>query len=137
MAGLVLKLAPNERVLINGAVLENDVRRSRFSIITPSANVLRLKDAIHPKNATTPISRLCYQLQLILAGSCDYSDIAHQIETQIFELSQVFQDGYCQEQLASAQNALSENRFYSALKAIRLMLPIEGQLLSKARSLRS
>lgn len=69
MVGLVLKLAPKERVLINGAVLENDVRRSRFSIITPSAHVLRLKDAIHPEDANTPISRLCYQLQLILAGS--------------------------------------------------------------------
>lgn len=29
MSGLVLKLAPYERILINGAVIENGVRRSR------------------------------------------------------------------------------------------------------------
>ena len=46
MSGLVLKLAPNERVLINGAVIENGDRRSRIAIRTPNANVLRLKDAI-------------------------------------------------------------------------------------------
>ena len=41
MSGLVLKLAPNERVLINGAVIENGDRRSKIAIRTPNANVLR------------------------------------------------------------------------------------------------
>lgn len=35
MTGLVLKLAPKERVLINGAVIENGDRRSRLAIMTP------------------------------------------------------------------------------------------------------
>lgn len=52
MSGLVLKLAPRERVLVNGAVIENGDRRCRFSILSPNANVLRLKDAIHPSEAT-------------------------------------------------------------------------------------
>ena len=46
MSGLVLKLSPKERVLINGAVIENGDRRSRLSIMTPGANILRLRDAI-------------------------------------------------------------------------------------------
>ena len=49
MSGLVLKLGPKERVLINGAVIENGDRRSRLSIVTPGANILRLRDAIHPE----------------------------------------------------------------------------------------
>ena len=48
MSGLVIKLGPKERVLINGAVIENGDKRSKISIKTPNANVLRLKDAIHP-----------------------------------------------------------------------------------------
>ena len=51
MSGLVLKLAPKERVLINGAVIENGDRRTRVSILTPNANILRLKDALHPDDA--------------------------------------------------------------------------------------
>ena len=35
MSGLVLKLGPRERVLINGAVIENGDRRARLSIVTP------------------------------------------------------------------------------------------------------
>ena len=50
MSGLVLKLAPKERILINGAVIENGDRRSRLSIMTPNANILRLRDAIHPRS---------------------------------------------------------------------------------------
>ena len=49
MTGLVLKLGPHERVLINGAVIENGEKRSRLAIMTPNANILRLRDAIHPE----------------------------------------------------------------------------------------
>jgi flagellar protein FlbT len=59
MSGLVLKLGPRERVLINGAVIENGDKRSRLSIMTPNANILRLRDAIHPGEVTTPVRRFC------------------------------------------------------------------------------
>ena len=72
MSGLVLKLGPRERVLINGAVIENGDRRSRLSIVTPNANILRLRDAIHPDEARTPVRRLCFTTQLVLTG-----DAAH------------------------------------------------------------
>ena len=51
MSGLILKLNPKERVLINGAVIENGDRRSKFRIMTPKANVLRLRDAINPEKS--------------------------------------------------------------------------------------
>ena len=68
MSGLVLKLSPKERVLINGAVIENGDRRSKLSIVSPNANILRLKDAIHPEEAVTPVRRVCYAAQLVLTG---------------------------------------------------------------------
>ena len=37
MSGLVLKLGPHERVLINGAVIENGEKRSRLAVMTPNA----------------------------------------------------------------------------------------------------
>ncbi|MGH1576806.1 flagellar biosynthesis repressor FlbT [Planktotalea sp.] len=131
MSGLVIKLSPKERVLINGAVLENGNRRSRFSIVTPSANVLRLKDAIHPDAVTTPITRVCYQLQLILAGSTDPSSLRPQILGQISELSKILSDQGCQEQLALAQVSIGQGKFYNALKALKQLMPIERELLSR------
>ena len=71
MSGLVLKLGPKERVLINGAVVENGDRRSRLSIVTPNANILRLRDAIHPEEVNTPVRRVCYIAQLVLSGDAE------------------------------------------------------------------
>ena len=71
MTGLILKLAPHERVLINGAVIENGDRRSRFAVVTPKANILRLRDAIHPEQVRTPVRRVAYIAQMVLAGEAD------------------------------------------------------------------
>ncbi|MGB7319149.1 MAG: flagellar biosynthesis repressor FlbT [Planktotalea sp.] len=130
MAGLVLKLGPKERVLINGAVLENGARRSRFSIITPSAHVLRLKDAIHPDHANTPLGRVCYQLQLILAGSSDPELVSEQIAGQISELARILTDPICQEHLSIARRSVVQGKFYNAMKSLKALLPVERNLLA-------
>ena len=79
MSGLVLKLNPRERVLINGAVIENGDRRSRLSIMTPNVNILRLRDAIRPDEATTPVRRVCYIAQLVLSGDVKIEDARVQL----------------------------------------------------------
>ena len=79
MSGLVLKLGPKERVLINGAVIENGDKRSRLSIMTPNANILRLRDAIHPEEVNTPVRRVCYIAQLVLSGDANPNEARHQL----------------------------------------------------------
>ena len=37
MSGLVLKLGPHERIMINGVVVENGDRRARLNVLTPDA----------------------------------------------------------------------------------------------------
>ena len=74
MTGLVLKLAPKERVLINGAVIENGDKRSRLAIMTPNVHILRLRDAIHPEAVNTPVRRVCYVAQLALTGDADATE---------------------------------------------------------------
>jgi flagellar biosynthesis repressor protein FlbT len=41
MAGLVLKLARHERILVNGALIENGDRKAELRILTKDAIVLR------------------------------------------------------------------------------------------------
>lgn len=130
MTGLVLKLAPKERVLINGAVLENGDRRSRLSIMTPDANILRLRDAIHPEEATTPVRRVCYAAQLILTGDSDPVDARLALLRRIEELSQVFTDPDSRNTLAEATDALIADHHYRCLKALRSLLPREDRLLA-------
>lgn len=112
MSGLVIKLAPNERVLINGAVIENGDRRSKISIKTPDTHVLRLKDAIHPDKATTPVSRVCYVAQLILSGDADRDEGQQQLIRGIEQLTQVFDDRDSRAILRDATNFTLSGNLY-------------------------
>ncbi|ETX29697.1 flagellar biosynthesis repressor FlbT [Roseivivax isoporae] len=130
MTGLVLKLAPRERVLINGAVLENGDRRTRISIVSPNARILRLKDAIHPDEATTPVRRLCYEAQLVLSGDRDAEEVAPALLRRIEELSQILTDRDSRTLLAEATEAAMRARFYPCLKSLRALIPREDRLLA-------
>ncbi len=132
MSGLVLKLGPRERVLINGAVIENGDRRSRLSIVTPSANILRLRDAIHPDEVNTPVRRVCYIAQLVLSGDADPEEARLQLLRGIEQLSQVLTDHDSRLQLDKATASVMDDQFYQALKALRALLPREERLLSAA-----
>lgn len=130
MSGLVLKLGPNERVLINGVVVENGDRRTRLAIKTPKAHILRLRDAIHPDQATTPVRRVCYIAQLVLSGDADAALGRRQLLTGIEQLSQVLTDYDSRNLLTQATTSVLQDQFYSALKTLRALLPREERLLA-------
>lgn len=134
MTGLVIRLAPHERVLLNGAVIENGDRRASLSIKTPNANVLRLRDAIHPEQANTPVKRTCYLAQLILSGDSEASDVCTPLLRSIEQLSQVFTDRDSRILLAQATETAIKGEFYQTLKALRLLLPREERLFAARHS---
>jgi flagellar protein FlbT len=133
MSGLILKLAPHERVLINGAVIENGDRRSRFAIVTPNANILRLRDAIHPEEVRTPVKRVCYVAQLVLSGDADPDEAGPQILRGVEQLSQVLTDADSRAHLARATRAVLDGEYYRAMRDLRALLPREERLLAVTR----
>jgi flagellar protein FlbT len=134
MTGLVLKLGPHERVLINGAVIENGEKRSRLAIMTPNANILRLRDAIHPEAVNTPVRRVCYIAQLVLTGDTDAEEAKLQLLRGIEQLSQVLTDYDSRTQLTLASRAVMDNQHYQVLKALRSLLPREERLFAAGRA---
>jgi len=133
MSGLVLKLRPAERIMINGAVIENGDRRTRLNILTPRANVLRLRDAIHPEEAKTPVRRICYTAQMVLAGEADPGHGRHQLSKGLAQLAQVFDDPESISILAEASGFLAEKNDYQVLKTLRMLLPVEKKLMEVAQ----
>lgn len=134
MTGLVLKLGPRERVLVNGAVIENGDRRSRLAILTPNANILRLRDAVSPEDANTPVRRVCYVAQLALSGDAEGAEARFQLLRGIDQLAQALRDSMSQDLLSQARTAAQEGDFYRALKRLRSLLPLEERLLAMARA---
>jgi flagellar biosynthesis repressor protein FlbT len=129
MSGLVLKLGPKERVLVNGAVIENGDRRSRLSILTPNASILRLRDAIRPDEVNTPVRRVCYIAQLVLSGDAVPEEARFQLLRGIEQLSHVLRDPDSRAHLDDATEAVIAGDFYRALKRLRALLPREERLL--------
>ena len=134
MSGLVLKLGPRERVLVNGAVIQNGDRRSRIAIMTPDANILRLRDAIHPEEANTPVRRVCYAAQLVLSGDAQPEETRWQMLRRIEELSQILTDPDSRHHLSLASQAVIKDDYYPCLKALRALLPREERLLAASPS---
>jgi len=130
MSGLVLKLSPKERVLINGAVIENGDRRSRLAIMTPDAHILRLRDAIHPDEANTPVRRACLVVQMVLSGDATPENVHVELLKQIEDLSQVFTDPDSRKVLAEASLSVIDGSHYRALKCLRAILPREERLFA-------
>lgn len=128
MSGLILKLGPKERILINSAVVENGDRRNRLAILTPNAHILRLKDAIHPGQVDTPVKRVCYGLQLVLSGDSAGDAVTPQLLKGLEQLSQVFRDDDSRAKLDQATTHLVSGNHYLALKALRALLPREERL---------
>ncbi|PTX57581.1 flagellar protein FlbT [Litoreibacter ponti] len=132
MGGLVLKLGPRERVLINGAVIENGDKRGRLNIVTPNAKILRLKDALHPDEVKTPVSRVCYILQLMLSGDVADADARPQVLRGLEQLSQVFLDHDSQQKLNDATDCVIEGQTYAAMRILRSLMKREERLLEVA-----
>ncbi|MEL6479133.1 MAG: flagellar biosynthesis repressor FlbT [Pseudomonadota bacterium] len=134
MPGLILKLGPGERFIVNGVVMENGSRRARLNILTADSNVLRLRDAIHPEDANTPVRRVCYIAQLVLAGEADPDEAQPQLLSGIAQLEQVLSDEESQGRLSDARLAVEEGKYYQALKALRRLLELEEKLLAMGGS---
>lgn len=131
MTGLILKLAPGERLLINGAVIENGDRRCRIAIKTPNASILRLKEAIHPDEVVTPVGRACYDAQLLLSGDADPEQGPRDLLRGIEQLRQVFLDGENRGILSAAAEDVTGGNVYRALRQLRRLLPQEARILAQ------
>lgn len=131
MTGLVLKLRPFEKLLVNGAVLQNGPRAARLRVRTADASVLRLRDALRPDEADTTARRIYYIAQLAVAGEADAAEAAAEI---LILIDAVAVGGLTPAQIdayARARTAAEAGRPYSVMRAVRPLLgedaaPSEG-----------
>ena len=129
MPGLILKLRAHEQILVNGVVMQNGDRNARLIIKTPDAKILRLRDAIHPDDANTPVKRVCYVAQLAVAGETDAQEAAAELASGLSQLSDALTGVAGAEALDDAAKMLDQHNFYGVLRALRQLLPLEERLL--------
>ncbi|TFL18017.1 flagellar biosynthesis repressor FlbT [Jannaschia formosa] len=131
MAGLMLKFPPGDRISLNGAVIENVGRAARLRLLTPGTQLLRLRDAIDPREADTPVGRLCHALQLVLVGDGDAEAARSEALAALPPLRHAFVDGGDRACIDEIGAHLREARDYQALRALTRLRQREAAILQR------
>lgn len=130
MSGLVLKIAPGERFIVNGAMLENGDKPARIRVAEGDARVLRCRDALHPDEVKTPVQRVYYAIQLLITGDVNEVEALPSIDAQCRQLLEVF-SSIDASLIPTLLAMLARGNYYSALCHLRQILLIEAELLER------
>lgn len=129
MSGLVISLKPNEKFLVNGALLMNGPKRSQICLPDDDVYVLRVSDALHPNEVNSPVRRVYYAVQLILSGDNKTDQIEEDVRSGLLSLEAVFEGTALSETLTKAKIAFLKGHFYSVLNNLRSLFDIEDVML--------
>lgn len=132
--GLVIRLRPHEKFLVNGAILENGEKRAKFRIKSPDVNILRLRDALHPDEITTPVKRLYYTAQLGVTGDLDAASAAKDLAPGLDALYDAIPDDECRAKIDQAREHTNAHEFYHVMRCLKPLLPLEEKLLMLAQA---
>lgn len=130
MAGLLLKLPTGDRIVLNGAVLENAGRGARLRILTPDTQLLRLRDAVDPNDTATPVGRLAHAIQLMLIGEVSPSTSLAPTLDALAALRHAFIAADDRDRIDDIRHHLESGRFYQALRRIGPLRDKEAMLLA-------
>lgn len=129
MSGLVFKVAPGERFIINGATLENGDKPARIRVVEGDARVLRCRDAMHPTEVDTPVKQIYYAIQLLVTGDLKEDATVPAIDAECARLEDVF-DHIDPELIPVLRSMIDRGNYYSAMCHLRQIMPIEAELLA-------
>ncbi len=126
---LRLVLKPNERVIIDGALLRNGSSTTHIFVENKVA-VLRQKDILLEAEATTPCKRLYLVVQLMYIGNGltnELSDLYWQLAHDILEAAPSMKG-----LISAISQSIVDSSFYQALKHAKTLIQSEEELLRHA-----
>ena len=129
MSGLVFKVAPGERFIVNGATLENGDKPARIRVVEGDARVLRCRDAMRPDEVNTPVKQIYYAIQLLVTGDLKEADTVPAIDAECAKLEDVFTH-IDSELVPVLRSMVARGNYYSAMCHLRQILAIEAELLA-------
>ncbi len=95
---LKLTLSPNEKLVINGAMIQNGDRRSTL-VIQNKAAILREKDIMLPDQANTPMRRVYFAIMMMYLDEKGQKELHDDFFQRITEFMNAIQNpdalGYC------------------------------------------
>jgi len=130
MSGLMLKLAPRERFIINGTMLENGDKPGRIRVPGPDVMVLRCRDALRPDQVNTPVKQVYYAIQLLITKDLEEDDTIPALFRACDDLKDAFAP-IKPDLIPTLCQMLERGNYYSALCYLKQVIELEAQLLGQ------
>jgi flagellar protein FlbT len=126
---LNLTLKPNEKLIVNGAVVSNNSPRAITLTFHNRAQLLQQKDVLLPEEANTPLLRTYFALQCLYLdpeNADAHRKLFMEFATDLFSATG---NADIRNAITSALVHVGAGEFYRALSALRAALPAERKLL--------
>jgi flagellar biosynthesis repressor protein FlbT len=128
---LKIGLKPNEKLILNGAVITNGKNRSEF-LIENRATILREKDILRAEEATTYCSRIYLAIQMMYIDEGNLVEYHKTYWALVRELVQAVPSTI--EHVGAISEHLLKTEYYQALKTAKKLMDYEQEVLDRVRS---
>ncbi|MEO0878450.1 MAG: flagellar biosynthesis repressor FlbT [Pseudomonadota bacterium] len=125
---LKLTLKPNEKAIVNGAVIVNGERRAAITIVN-NAHVLRERDILQPEDATTPARRIYLPIMMMLIEQGDRAAHYPEFEKRLTQFAAAVSDLEMLKTCAQIAAKVANDDFYKALRLCRELIEFEQEKL--------
>ena len=124
---LKITLKPNEKIIVSGAVVTNGNTRNTDLIIENNAPVLRQKDILSEKDATSPCRRVYFMIQLMYIDGENIADHQFTYWKLVRELLNAIPR--LTVHIDQINENILEGNFYRALKLAGKLIDYEQEVL--------
>ncbi len=126
---LKLTLSPNEKLVVNGAVIQNGDRRASV-VIQNKASILREKDILLPEQADTPMRRVYFAIMMMYLDERQPKPHFEEFTTRITEFMNAIHDSDALAGCVEIIQLVHDKEYYKALLACRRLYDFEEARLN-------
>ncbi len=127
---LKIRLRPNEKVIINGAVIQNGSRATSF-LVQNFAQILREPEVMQEEDADTPVRRAYFACQLMLVDPANAAEYRTHYDRYTADLRGALMNKAVLADLDTAEQAVNQSNYYIALRHLRKVVDYEAVLLAR------
>ncbi|MCA3719720.1 flagellar biosynthesis repressor FlbT [Phenylobacterium sp.] len=121
---LKLSLKPGEKLVLNGAVIQNGDRRGVL-ILQNKASVLREKDILQPDQANTPSRRIYFQVMLMYLEPADAQKYYDEFVRRLSEFMGAVRNPAILAECVTISRCCLQRDYYKALLSCRKLIEYE------------
>ncbi|WP_417457308.1 flagellar biosynthesis repressor FlbT [Kordiimonas sp.] len=125
---LKLSLKPDERLVINGAVIANADRRTTL-IVHNKASILREKDIMQEENVDTPAKRIYFPIMLMYMGQGETDKYYEEFVLRMTEFMNAISTPAAIENCVKISRDVMDRNYYRALITCKKLIAFEQERL--------